>query len=135
MKKTLAKVMCGMLVITMVGCSSKEVEEQQEVQEQQEQIEVVNPIEEASDKKQEDNNNNSNSVPKNYIKKVNKHRELEQPENDNGYEYEDGILLNKQHGDHLEEEAQKQDAEEEVEDSIGDEGEAWHINNDNEEEW
>lgn len=45
-KGLLVKVMCGMLVVTMVGCYSKGAEEQQDQQEQQTQVEEVTPVEE-----------------------------------------------------------------------------------------
>ena len=44
-KGLLVKVMCGMLVVTMIGCYSKGVEQQEQQVDQQEQVEVVTPEE------------------------------------------------------------------------------------------
>lgn len=47
-KGLLVKVMCGMLVVTMVGCYSKGAEEQEQ-QDQQAQVEVTTPVEESEE--------------------------------------------------------------------------------------
>lgn len=119
----------------MVGCSKNETDKSNRLIEMRKkevtEEKVDKNVENKEDKKEtntkEDTKEKQESKTKTETKNSQsntKKEEVKQKE-DNGYEYDDddGTVLNKKYGDHLEEEAQKQDAEEEVE---GDIGEAWH---------
>lgn len=138
-KKVTSLLLVGAMVSgLMVGCTKNETDKSNRLIEMRKKEVTEEKVDKNVEDKEDENKTNTTNTKKDTkekqesktkTKNSQSNTKKEEVKQDNGYEYDDdGTVLNKKYGDHLEEEAQKQDAEEEVVE--GDEGEAWHEHDD-----